>query len=103
MFQKTIEFISPYPDWIISPKPAKKCTPEWFKKMKNHFGDIKNYTNPTIKKCVPVLDSLTSGYIILNPAEVAFTQEKDQITWNYREDVHEAISKLNIGVQTLRS
>ena len=68
--------------------------------MKNHFGEFKNYTNPTIKKCVPVLDSLTSGYLILNPAEVAFTQEKDQVIWNYKPEVHDIINKLNIGIQT---
>jgi len=100
MFEKIIEFTSPHPDWLISPKPAKKCIPEWFKQMKNHFGEFKNYRNPTIKKCVPVLDSLTSGYLILNPAEVAFTQEKDEVVWNYKEDIHNIIPDLNIGIQT---
>jgi len=30
MFEKIIEFTSPHPDWLVSPKPAKKCIPEWF-------------------------------------------------------------------------
>lgn len=99
MFEKIIEFTSPHPDWLISPKPAKKCIPEWFKKMKNHFGEFKDYNNPTIKKCVPVLDSITSGYIILNPAEVVFTQQKDEVTWRYKDQLHEYLEEMNLGIE----
>lgn len=99
MFEKRIEFTSPHPDWLVSPKPAKKCIPEWFKKMKNHFGEYKTFNNPTIKKCVPFLDSITSGYLILNPAEVAFTQEKDEVVWRYKQEVHEALGEVNMGIE----
>jgi hypothetical protein len=48
---------------IPSPKPSKEYMPEWFKDMKpsfiNKFGFLK--AGPT--RCMPLLDSFTSGYI----------------------------------------
>lgn len=53
-----------FDDWdsIPNPVPATKMVPEWFKKTKNLAGPIE--TMPTIKKCPPFLDAITSGYII---------------------------------------
>jgi hypothetical protein len=67
------------------PKPAIKSIPEWYK----HIGrDVelteeemgknpKLYSVPmgTVKKCIPVLDALSSGYIYSLPIEVAFDAE----------------------------
>ena len=53
------------PDYF--PKPAKSMTPEWYKNTKSYIGK-KEVTElgptSTIKKCVPVLDILSAGYII---------------------------------------
>lgn len=56
---------------IYYPKPASSIIPEWYKKTKpyNNVSGKKelddNYGVPaTIKKCIPVLDSLSTGYII---------------------------------------
>ena len=48
--------------------PAKKIIPDWYKKLSQETriaigGDI----IPTIKQCMPVMDIITSGYIITNP------------------------------------
>jgi len=56
---------------IYYPKPASSIIPEWYKKTKPYNNESgkkeldSNYTVPaTIKKCIPVLDSLSTGYII---------------------------------------
>lgn len=61
---------------IEKPKPASKLIPEWFKQTKSYivgkapFIDADGHTNSTIKKCIPVFDSLTSGYIITSPSDI---------------------------------
>ena len=49
-------------DVIPYPKPASHYIPEQYKKLeKLREGD---YNQPTLKSCIPFLDSLTAGYII---------------------------------------
>lgn len=55
---------------IVRPFPASRLIPSWYKKMKG----IKQ-NNMTVKKCVPFLDALTSGYILSLPADMAWDKE----------------------------
>ena len=60
---------------IQQPQPASKFIPEWYKNTKSYLNDEKKpddlgNTLATIKRCIPVLDSITSGYIITLPADV---------------------------------
>lgn len=51
--------------------PAKKILPDWFKTVSTETRlHIAGDTIPTIKQCMPVMDILTSGYIIVNPYEL---------------------------------
>ena len=45
-----------------SPKPAKNFIPEDYKKLSNYIDN--DLRSPTVKKCMPFLDALSSGYII---------------------------------------
>jgi hypothetical protein len=69
---KEIEFI----DTIgvskqYEPKPAIKFIPNWYKQMEASFPKEKTPdTLSSIKKCIPVLDSITAGYIIVSPCDV---------------------------------
>jgi hypothetical protein len=54
-----------------APKPATRFVPEWYKKIESRFPESKNPESlPTIKKCMPVFDSITAGYIIVSPCDV---------------------------------
>jgi hypothetical protein len=60
---------------IEEPKPASKFIPEWYKNTKSYLNDEKKpvgdgTTAATIKRCIPVLDAITGGYIITLPADV---------------------------------
>lgn len=51
------------------PKPSSVFLPEWYKRTDGYLDNSKDVdyfgkTKATIKKCIPVFDSLTSGYII---------------------------------------
>lgn len=65
-FTKVLESVSDE----YSPKPSSSVLPDWYKKTDSYVGGTKKdvgfnmQTNGSIKRCVPVFDALTSGYII---------------------------------------
>ena len=66
VFINTIDVAKEYP-----PKPAIYFIPKWYKEMEAYFPKEKNPDSlATIKKCIPVLDALTAGYIIVSPCDV---------------------------------
>jgi len=59
----------------FAPKPASAFVPEWYKKTSSYLdGHSKlgrdNNSFGTIKRCMPVFDAMTAGYIIVSPADV---------------------------------
>ncbi len=54
--------------------PAKMHVPEWYKKIprwkNNEIFTVENGFQPTIKHCMPFLDSLTSGYMLALPHDL---------------------------------
>jgi hypothetical protein len=64
---------------VKKPEPASRLVPEWYKKTESYIDGVKTppkadlNTAATIKKCMPVFDALTSGYIIKSPADVWVT------------------------------
>jgi len=58
-----------------SPKPASKYVPDWYKNLESYIGGEKKpagdgTTTGTIKRCMPVFDSINSGYIIPTPCDI---------------------------------
>lgn len=53
---------------VYLPGPASKFIPDWYKNAKSYLNDEKkpsiNEPFSTIKKCVPVFDAMTAGYMI---------------------------------------
>jgi len=75
------------------PIPANKLIPEWYKKTDSYLGLKKippleggdGVTTATIKRCMPVFDVITSGYLILSPSDVyvykKINEENKEETW----------------------
>lgn len=63
---------------IYSPKPATQVIPDWYKDAPEYtHGDriIKGGNTPhTVKKCIPVFDAMTAGYIIPTYVDIQVTQ-----------------------------
>lgn len=64
---------------IEKPKPASQFLPDWYKKTPSYFTGKKaptddGQTNSTVKKCMPVFDAITAGYIITSPADLYVEQ-----------------------------
>ena len=73
-----------YPDCL---KPIKTLVPQWYKDAplwQTPDGKMNGVIAPAIKQCMPFLDSLTSGYAILLPADLHVLIGSDGIpviTW----------------------
>jgi hypothetical protein len=77
------------------PEKAQKSLPEWFKnipsyvdgsnkvKKKSNKDFIEIETNATIKKCMPVFDSMTAGYILPIAGDIEVFKQKNRTTDEY--------------------
>jgi hypothetical protein len=90
MFKKkpTLKYesgIDYYPDIIVS---AKKNVPDWYKKIplwgNRQIFEIGKGFNPTLKQCMPFMESLTTGYMIVLPNDLYVKDNNGEpfITWN---------------------
>jgi hypothetical protein len=60
---------------LTAPKPASSLVPDWYKNTESYTSgekkpDGNGGTTATVKRCMPVFDAITSGYIIESPADV---------------------------------
>lgn len=74
---------------IEVPKPASEFIPEWYKNVDSYIGGKKKpagngKTTATIKRCMPVFDAITAGYIISSPADVyvSIKDEQQYFEWS---------------------
>jgi len=73
------------PDGVLQkPKPASEYIPEWYKKAKSYTTlDGKKKPNmdgtpaATVKRCMPVWDMMTAGYIIETPYDIYIGQTSE--------------------------
>ena len=75
-----------------APKPAIHFIPDWYKKMEASFPkQLTPDSVSTIKKCIPVLDAITAGYIIVSPCDVYVSINKEGEP-QYVSAIHKIIS-----------
>ena len=80
-----IVFTNTFDGKIEMPKLASKLVPDWYKNTESYIGGSKRpngqgMTTATVKRCMPVFDAMTAGYIIESPADV-FVSIKENRQW----------------------
>ena len=76
---KTITFTNIFDLDFYPPIPAIKNVPEWYKKSSEYVNDEGKKipeglgTPHTIKKCMPVFDAMTAGYILFTQVDIEIT------------------------------
>jgi hypothetical protein len=65
------------------PKPASRFIPDWYKNLESYMSgekkpDGNGSTTATVKRCMPVFDAISAGYIIVSPADVYVSQRDGQ-------------------------
>jgi hypothetical protein len=77
--------VSELDDAAIMPSPSLKSLPGWYKKTESFVGGkftpAEGMPNLTVKKCVPVLDSIGLGYIITLWTDVYVEREGNQTSF----------------------
>lgn len=101
--------------WEVAPRPypATQAVPDWWKAMTPYSKSVDNpkgsklivnnlVSNAGPKKCVPMLDALTSGYIIplWSDVQVSNSGENKWVTWRTSQPVFEAHGEQAREVQT---
>ena len=82
------------------PRPARTMLPDWYKETPTHVPGHENglitpgsNTTHTIKKCMPVFDALTAGYICVTTVDIqVHTDEESNLpyyTWSWGDSVIE--------------
>lgn len=85
-------------DYMFMPTPAQFTLPAWYKKIPSTIDGLKResngtVTNATIKKCMPVFDALSTGYIIPIPVDVEVKLEEGKSIFyadNWTIDWHDS-------------
>jgi hypothetical protein len=84
---------------IGQPIAAKKLLPEWYKSSENDFVDRKFPDSPLasgLKKCIPFLDSMLSGYFLVTPVDIFVSKNEDgtlKLGWNSSEIFNDFVSE----------
>lgn len=89
-FTKTVDVSDLY-----KPAPAKSMIPQWYKDIDSYVDrekkPLEDGTIPTtIKKCMPVFDAMTSGYIIRTYSDISIQKHEEgtHFAWSLGEGIH---------------
>lgn len=83
-FYQYSENTSAYADM---PQPASKFVPDWYRKQRGTINDAetlpKGYSTATVKKCMPVFDLMTAGYMLTMPCDVYLdSTDPEKLSWS---------------------
>jgi hypothetical protein len=76
------------------PELSKKFLPKWYKESENAIFGKDGEEHSGLKKCIPFLDSMISGYMLVTPVDIFISKNKDgslKITWNSAESFSDFI------------
>jgi hypothetical protein len=89
---KKIKFHSERPDLDLPrPIPASRVVPEWYRQMPGVDEGIE-----TVKKCIPILDALTTGYVIPLSVDAVW----DEKSKTFASQAHDKVNSDHNAIQT---
>lgn len=81
------------------PVPAKKVLPEWYRLSEMDFVDPRDKEQKAVsglKRCVPFMDAMISGYVLTTPMDIFVSRNEDgslKLGWNSSEHFNDFISE----------
>jgi hypothetical protein len=60
------------------PAPIKKFIPEWYRKAESSYTEESGLSSPGLKKCMPFMDTLISGYVLTTPVNIYINEENSE-------------------------
>lgn len=78
------------------PTLIKKFLPKWYKDSETTFIGSEGEEHSGLKRCIPFLDAMLSGYALVTPFDIFVSKNEDgtlNITWNSAEILKDFISE----------
>jgi hypothetical protein len=81
------------------PVPAKKVLPEWYRLSEMDFVDPADPEQKAVsglKRCVPFMDAMVSGYVLRTPMDIFVSKNEDgslKLGWNASDHFNEFIAE----------
>lgn len=78
------------------PTTAKKFLPQWYKESETTYLSDEGEEISGLKKCVPFLDSMLSGYMLVTPFDIFISKNEDgtlNIRWNSQDALADFVSE----------
>jgi hypothetical protein len=75
-------------DNLGQPTVAKKFIPQWYKDSESTIVGEDGKKHAGLKRCVPFLDAMISGYMLTTPVDIFVSKNEDDslnVTWNSSE------------------
>lgn len=64
----------------FAPRPVKDLLPEWWRTLSATWGEAESALDrrrlQTVKRCVPMLDMMTSGYMLVTPTDLHISERE---------------------------
>ena len=61
------------------PVPAKRLIPEWYRKSESYWKNVDGESGEGLKKCMPFMDTMVSGYFLTFPVNVYVNEKKNDL------------------------
>jgi hypothetical protein len=73
---------------LFPPEPASNNLPDWYKEADSYFGKVKKPSNEgettaTIKKCMPIFDAMSAGYILFTGVDIYVHQNNGETNYSW--------------------
>lgn len=85
------------PDIVPEPVTASSVMPEWYKKQPGIYGEINHFSiaSPTIKKCMPIFDAISAGYILKIPCDIYVdATNPEKLNYSTTDEIKEFLPEL---------
>lgn len=88
--ENQVSFACAEEDWNVIPKPvpARDILPEWFKALPPYIDKQTKLDNSSAKRCFPLLDAFSLGWIIPLAADVEIVTNDDASNLTWRSHYH---------------
>lgn len=83
-------------DFIPKPIPATKSVPDWYKSQPGSINEDRALamggSGSTIKKCMPIFDMMTAGYLLTFPCDIFIdATDPNKLQWSMPQPMKEVI------------
>ena len=82
-------------DGIPHPIAASKMMPEWFKKLSRDIEGQDKSDSGTVKRCIPVLDAMSLGYIIPLWADLHVKVSDAYILYDHGDNIIDIVKEMS--------